>query len=222
MPTKLFISPSDLTFGFSGCHRCLWLKYNLGVTAPMTMPLVRTLSELQESRFRSAATAEMSRALAAGTVVSAGAWVQSTPIVIDGTPTQFRIRGKYDLLVQFDDGTHGVIDCKVSGSPDDKADFYRPQLEAYAFALESPENGDAKRISTTGLLVWTPSGVTGDAANGYGFAVDAFWQPIARQPERLHDLLRDFIAVISTEQPPQIKDGCRDCGYVKARTDAGL
>ena len=188
----------------------------------MTMPLVRTLSELQESRFRSAATAEMSRALAAGTVVSAGAWVQSTPIVIDGTPTQFRIRGKYDLLVQFDDGTHGVIDCKVSGSPDDKADFYRPQLEAYAFALESPENGDAKRISTTGLLVWTPSGVTGDAANGYGFAVDAFWQPIARQPERLHDLLRDFIAVISADQPPQIKDGCRDCGYVKARTDAGL
>lgn len=222
MPTKPFISPSDLTFGFSGCHRCLWLKYNLGVTPPMSMPLVRTLSELQESRFRSASTTDMSRALAEGTVVSAGAWVQSTPIVIDGDETVFRVRGKYDLLVKFADGSYGVVDCKVSGSADDKADFYRPQLEAYAFALESPDSGEAKSVSTTGLLVWTPSSVTGDASQGYGFAVDAFWQPIARKPQQLHDLLRDFIAVITSEQPPQTKDGCRDCDYVKTRHAAGM
>ena len=222
MPTKPFISPSDLTFGFSGCHRCLWLKYNEGLSSPMTMPLVGTLSALQEARFRSAATADMSRALPAGRVVGAGDWVQSTPIVIDGRTTEFRIRGKYDLLVQFDDDTYGVIDCKVSASPDDKAEFYRPQLEAYAFALESPKDGAPKSVSTTGLLVWTPSAVTGDASNGYGFAVDAFWQPIARKPEALNSLLADFISVITAPEPSDSKDGCRDCAYVSARRVLGI
>ena len=222
MATKTFLSPSDLTFGFSGCHRCLWLKYNAGLSAPMTMPLVGTLSALQEARFRSAATTDMSKAMPSGAVVDAGSWVVSTPVVIDGVATPFQIRGKYDLLVKFDDGSFGVVDCKVSSSADDKADFYRPQLEAYAFALESPASGEPKHISATGLLVWTPSSVTGDAQSGYGFSVDAFWQPIARQPEALTSLLKDFIGVITAEQAPDTKDGCRDCGYVNARRDLGV
>ena len=197
MTTKTYISPSDLTFGFSGCHRCLWLKYNAGLSAPMQMPLVGTLSALQEARFRSAPTSQMSKALAVGSVVDAGAWVVSRPIVIDGEPTGFRIRGKYDLLVKFDDGTYGVIDCKVSASTDDKAAFYQPQLEAYAFALECPESGESRAVSATGLLVWTPNAVTGDPDAGYGFAVDAFWQPVPRDRAALLALLAQFIAVIT-------------------------
>lgn len=51
---RAFISPSDLTFAWDGCHRCLWLKYNHGVSAPLFMPLVGELSALQEAHFDNA------------------------------------------------------------------------------------------------------------------------------------------------------------------------
>ena len=44
-----FISPSDLTFSWNGCHRCLWLNYNHGVKAPSFMPLVGELSAMQDT-----------------------------------------------------------------------------------------------------------------------------------------------------------------------------
>ncbi len=221
MALKTFISPSDLTFGWSNCHRCLWLRYNEGVYAPMAMPLVGTLSALQEGFYARLGTHEMNPKLPRGHVVDAGGWVVSAPLTVAGRVTEFRLRGKYDLLVQFEDGAHGVIDCKVSGSESDKASFYAPQLEAYAFALENPESGDVRAVSHTGLLVWQPTGAGGSADEGYTFSVDSFWQPVARDPQRLAHLLADFIALISADQPPPSAGECRDCGYVAKRQSLG-
>ena len=218
---KTFISPSDLTFGWSNCHRCLWLRYNEGVYAPMAMPLVGTLSALQEGFYARLGTQEMNPMLPTGRVVDAGGWVVSEALTVGGQETQFRIRGKYDLLVQFETGDYGVIDCKVSGSESDKASFYSPQLEAYAYALEHPESGDTRPVSHTGLLVWNPTGAGGSSTQGYSFSVDAYWQPVARDGERLATLLADFIAVISAEQPPPSASACRDCAYVASRQSLG-
>jgi len=221
MPTKTFISPSDLTFGWSNCHRCLWLKYNAGVTAPMMMPLVGTLSAMQESLYRNATTQELSRVLPPGRVVGAGDWVVSQPIFVNDEVTEFKVRGKYDLLTQFDSGSYGIVDCKVSSSENDKALFYQPQLEAYAFALEQPERGSAKQVSQMGLLVWAPERADGDVDRGYTFQMNAFWQPIARNPESLEELLGQFITVITQVTPPETQDGCRDCAYVASRHELG-
>ena len=42
-----FISPSDLTFSWGSCHRCLWLNYNHGLRTPGFMPLVGDLANMQ-------------------------------------------------------------------------------------------------------------------------------------------------------------------------------
>ena len=54
-----FISPSDLTFSWNGCHRCLWLNYNHGVKAPSFMPLVGELSAMQENHFNGAISSQL-------------------------------------------------------------------------------------------------------------------------------------------------------------------
>ena len=133
---RAFISPSDLTFAWDGCHRCLWLKYNHGVSAPLFMPLVGELSALQEAHFDNAETQNVAPVLPAGRVRDRGGWVKSRPIEVQGQPTPYAIRGKYDLLIDFEDGSVGIIDCKFQGRDTDKSDFYAAQLEAYAFALE--------------------------------------------------------------------------------------
>ena len=140
------ISPSDLTFSWDGCHRCLWLYYNHQIKAPMFMPTVAELADMQETYFKGCTTADMHPDMPEGTVHSHAGWVQSIPIQVDGKDSHLAIRGKYDLLIEFPDGTYGIVDCKMQARTSDKSAFYSPQLEAYAYALENPAKGEPKRL----------------------------------------------------------------------------
>ncbi|MEI6307916.1 MAG: PD-(D/E)XK nuclease family protein, partial [Actinomycetes bacterium] len=150
-----FISPSDLTFSWGSCHKCLWLNYNHGLRTPGFMPLVGDLANMQENYFAAKTTADIAPVLPAGKVADLGGWVKSSFIDVNGSPTKYAIRGKYDLLIEFADSTFGIIDCKFQAKDSDKTDLYQPQLEAYAFALENPATGPAKKVSLMGLLVWS-------------------------------------------------------------------
>ena len=99
------ISPSHLTYAWGDCHRCLWLQYNHSVAAPMQMPLIGDLADMQERYFIGAKTSDMHPDLPEGRVHSHGGWVVSKNIVVDGVDSGLFIRGKYDLLLEFADGT---------------------------------------------------------------------------------------------------------------------
>lgn len=215
---RAFISPSDLTFAWDGCHRCLWLKYNHGVSAPLFMPLVGELSALQEAHFDNAKTQDVAPVLPAGRVRDRGGWVKSRPIEVQSQPTPYAIRGKYDLLIDFEDGSVGIIDCKFQGRDTDKSDFYAAQLEAYAFALENPAQGDPQIVSVLGLLVWSPKNPQGSPANGYQLNLNWSWRPIERNPAALTRRLNDFIYVISGSTPER-DSGCEQCRYISQRRE---
>ena len=158
-PARDSIAPSDLTFGLSTCKRCLWIKYWFKVSMPGAFPLVKPLSQAQEEHFRRASMQDIEPSLAPGVVKQWGQWVKSSPIMVGGKESQFKILGIYDLLAHYEDGSVGIIDCKVSDSDRDNGAFYAPQLEAYAYALEHPEKGKPFPVSSMGLLVWRLAGV---------------------------------------------------------------
>lgn len=131
------------------------------------------------------------------------------------------MRGIYDLLGHYDDGTVGIIDCKVSDSERDSGDFYAPQLEAYAHMLENPLSGKAFTVQTMGLLIWKLAGVAQTRPNEYvsnemGFGVNQVYVPVARDPQRLDKLLEEFINVIDGEMPAQGSD-CHACNFIDGR-----
>ena len=66
VPTRSTIRPSDLTFGLSNCRRCLWIFYWFKVQAPMVMPLVSTLADLQERQFQGALLQDIDPSLGDG------------------------------------------------------------------------------------------------------------------------------------------------------------
>ena len=118
-PAREYISPSDLTFGLSTCTRCLWIKYWYKLSAPLQMPLVGTLSSLQEERFHNADMPTIHASLRPGVVTKWGEFVKSKPLQVNGIDTRWRILGKYDLVSTNVDGSIGLIDCKVSDSSRD-------------------------------------------------------------------------------------------------------
>ena len=213
-----FISPSDLTFSWGSCHKCLWLNYNHGLRTPGFMPLVGDLANMQEQYFAKKTTADIAPVLPEGKVADLGGWVKSSLINVNGAPSKYAIRGKYDLLIEFADGTYGIIDCKFQAKDSDKTDLYQPQLEAYAFALENPASGEAKKVSLMGLLVWSLLEPAGDVTKGFGLKLKHTWRPIARNPEALATRLTDFITVVGSKMP-KAKDNCDMCNYLTQRRD---
>ena len=159
--------------------------------------------------------------LPAGTVKQWGQWVKSKNIVINGIESQWKLRGIYDLLGHYDDGSVGIIDCKVSDSERDSGDFYAPQLEAYAYTLENPLSGKAFPVKTMGLLIWKLAGVAQTRPNEFvsnemGFGVNQVYVPVERDPARLATLLEDFISLIDGDEPAA-GENCHACNYLDGR-----
>lgn len=126
---------------------------------------------------------DLDPSLPAGIVKQWGQWVKSAPLVIGGQQTTWKILGIYDLLAHYEDGSVGIIDCKVSDSDRDNGAFYAPQLEAYAHALENPDKGKPFPVTTMGLLVWKLNGITETADGAHGFGVTQHYLPVERDSE---------------------------------------
>lgn len=211
------ISPSDLTFLWNECRRCFWLRYRKDLRRPFSMPgLVSVISELQETQYRDATSADFSPSLPSGRVHSTGAWVESAPLVIRGEATDWCIRGKYDFLMQYDDATWGIIDTKFTGKLGEKTGFYSPQIEAYAFALENPRSGAPRPVSTVGLMVWAPSQIVGTHGAGFQMAIDHEYQPARRDPEAFSTLLSEVMLLIGGDIPAA-HDVCPYCTWLVDR-----
>jgi hypothetical protein len=208
-PARDTIAPSDLTFGLSTCKRCLWIKYWFKITMPGQFPLVKPLSAAQEEHFRRASMPDLDPSLAPGVVKQWGQWVKSAPIEVDGKVTRWRILGIYDLLAHYDDGSVGIIDCKVSDSERDNAQFYAPQLEAYAYALENPEKGKPFPVSSMGLLIWKLAGITETS-------VTQQYLHVTRDQAQFNSLISDLIDVIEGDLPEAGPD-CDTCNYLIKR-----
>jgi len=215
-PARDTIAPSDLTFGLSTCKRCIWIKYWFKVTMPGQFPLVKPLADAQEEHFRRASMQDLDSSLAPGVVKQWGQWVKSSPLVIAGRTTTWKILGIYDLLAHYEDGSVGIIDCKVSDSDRDNGEFYAPQLEAYAHALENPDRGKPFPVSSMGLLVWKLNGVTPTADGTYGFGVTQHYLPVERDSKKFHALLEELVDVIEGEFPDAGPE-CPTCNYLVQR-----
>jgi hypothetical protein len=216
MASRNKISPSDLTFGLQGCPRCLWLKYQHSLTTPGFMPLVGDLADMQEKFYLDKATTDISTSLPSGRVIEHGGWVKSQPLNINGRETAFVISGKFDLLLEFEDGTFGIVDCKFSARASDKSEFYRPQLEAYAYALEHPHSGTARQVSHIGLLVWSLNSISDSPS----VEVSVAWQPINRMPDTFKATLESMFSIIEGEMPPAQPE-CGYCTFVDKRRALG-
>jgi hypothetical protein len=220
-PARDTIAPSDLTFGLSTCKRCLWLKYWFKFELKKEFPLVKPLADSQEEHFRRASLQDLDPSLKPGVVKQWGQWVKSAPITINGFETRWKILGIYDLLGHYTDGTVGIIDCKVSDSDRDNGNFYAPQLEAYAYALENPDRGKPFPVSSMGLLIWKLAGVTETAqselaSHSHGFGVNQIYVPVERDSNRFTQILEELITTIEGGMPEPGAD-CNLCNYLIKR-----
>ena len=221
------LSPSQLTFSWDECPRCFYLKVVLGIDRPsMAFPKIFTrIDSLMKGLFAGKPTSVLSPELAAGKVAMQGNWILSAPIEFPGIAASCYIKGAFDSVLAFDDGSYAVIDFKTSSPSREHIGFYGRQLSAYAYALEHPSEKGLRisPISKLGLLYLDPVNIAhGENHKRITYGGEVTWQEIPKDEAGFLSFLRSVLTLLSQPEPPSASESCGFCAYRAESRQHGL
>jgi hypothetical protein len=219
------LSPSDLTFLWDSCPRCFYLKVVRGLDRPWS-PLPRIFSQIDSlitGFFQDRSTAEITPALPLGTVRYGQKWLTSQEIALPGHESKCYIKGRFDSVVEFDDGSYGIIDYKTSRPSPQHLDFYSRQLHAYAYALEHPAQGkfSLAPVSRMGLLVFEPSAIDWGRGMQLSYQGELTWLECAKDYDGFLAFVDGVLAALEAPGGPPSNPECGWCQYREAARSSG-
>lgn len=210
------LSPSDFAFLWQECKRCFYLKVARGFNRPSAPfpSIFSTIDLLMKGYFEGKPTADIDPSLPSGVVAHGDMWVESAPIEVPGTSSTCFIRGKFDTVLRFDDGSYGVVDFKTSKVKDSHRWLYSRQLHAYALALERPGSHQLHLapVSRLGLLCVQPEAMTA-IERGYAYNARAAWLDCPRDDVSFMAFLREVVDLLDQPALPRAADDCSWCKY---------
>jgi CRISPR/Cas system-associated exonuclease Cas4 (RecB family) len=211
------LSPSDLTFLWDECKRCFYLKVVKGYRRPST-PFPKIFSRidmLMKDYYLDKSTREISPDLSDGKVYLTGRWVESEIIRIPSHAAECFVTGMFDTVLQFHDGSYGVVDFKTTETKDEHIPFYSRQLQAYAYALEhtAPTKLHLSPIKKMGLLCFEPRHMDKDESGRLTYRGSVIWQECPIDEPGFLNLMGDILSVLELPEPPAAGEKCEFCIY---------
>ena len=222
------LSPSDFAFLWEQCKRCFYLKVQQNIRQP-SMPMAaifKRLESLQMGFYNGKRTTEVLPSLPPGTFRCGERIVESEPGLVDGRPEWF-IYGKIDSLIEFDDGSWGILDFKTTTVSPEKGVLYGRQLHAYAYAFENPakeprilkQNAQGlSPISKLGILCFEPLELLLEKPGRQAYKGQVEWIEIPRNPYAFLGFVSETLKVLKGEPPAPTAD-CDWCSYAATMRD---
>lgn len=118
-------------------------------------------------------------------------------------------------MLQFDDGSYGVIDFKTASPSDEKAEMYGRQLHAYTYALEHPSDGalHLAPVKKLGLIFFEPDAFEQESLERQIFGGKVIWIEVARDDETFRKFISEVMQFLVMEVPPKPASDCNWCQY---------
>jgi hypothetical protein len=144
-------------------------------------------------------------------------WIKSVSISFPGTSTQLVLKGRFDAVMAFEDGSFGIIDYKTSDASKEKAAFNSRQLSAYAYAHEYPAANalSISLITRLDLFSITPDHFERLSNGEVAFVNKTTWMNIPREDATFLALLREVDTLLGQPAPPPPAEDCGLCNYRK-------
>jgi hypothetical protein len=135
------------------------------------------IANLQKDYYSQMQAEAFCNELPPGAVKYGANWVQSEVINFPSGSGCY-IRGRFDIVVEFDAGGYGVIDFKAREPGEEPTVMFDRQLHAYAHALENAAPGELRLCPVTrlGLLYFGPSAVELKGARQYVSGPLTYWR----------------------------------------------
>jgi len=220
------LSPSELTFLWDECPRCFYLKVVRNFNRPWSpFPgIFNRIDKLMKDYFEGRRAVENSPELPEGKVKFGEKWVTSQPIKFPGKKSACYIKGKFDTVIAFSDGSYGVVDFKTTQPSPKHIPFYSRQLHAYAHALEDAAPGmfSLGPISKLGLLCVEPVQMDKAPDGKIAYLGEVTWLEIPRDDEWFFDFLGRVIHILDQDEPPASSENCGWCQYRQAARNTEL
>jgi CRISPR/Cas system-associated exonuclease Cas4 (RecB family) len=219
------LSPSDLTFAWDECKYCFYMKVRYGVVLRTAFPgIFGKMANLTSEFYQGRSAQEISQSLPAGMVKYREKFVRSAPISFPGVASQCYINGRFDAVIEFTDGSYGIVDYKTSEAKDEHVAFYSRQLTAYAYALENPApNALAlSPISRMGLFVITPDRFEQTNTGEMSYINKRTWMEVPRDDQTFLGFLGEVMTVLDSPNPPASSENCGLCSYRKMIHDIAI
>jgi hypothetical protein len=211
------LSPSDLTFLWDECKRCFYLKVVRGFRRPgIPFPKIFTrIDLLMKDYYLNKPTREISADLPEGIVYTSGKWVESGIIHIAGHSAECYLKGMFDTVLKFENGSYAVVDFKTTEINDEHIPFYSRQLQAYAYALEhaAPTKLSLKPVSRLGLLCFEPRHMDKDEQGRLTYRGQAAWQECPLDETAFLEQIGEVLGILELADPPEAGEKCEFCKY---------
>jgi hypothetical protein len=153
---EIWLSPSDLSYFWSDSKIGFYDKYVLEIQRPkQAFPSVfNTIDLCMKDAFEKITCTDIVSGAPDGHITHDDIYVQSK--LIDLGDYKVGFKGKIDCLLDRKNGKYFVVDYKTTHISEKLKSIYYLQLMAYAYALENPLNGEAKKIEGLGLIAFQP------------------------------------------------------------------
>lgn len=209
--TQLFkLKPSDFKYLWEECKHCYYKSVRDGEVQP-SKPFPNMFNIMQgmlQRNVQGTNTEDLIPELPSGKFILEERFVTSSPM----PSGKSYLKGKFDLLAKFEDGTYGIVDLKMTNVKDDSLDKFSRQLHAYKYAFENPaEDEPALQISRLGLLLVPPTDIKPHEGNVY-YKVKPVWREIKIDMDSFLDFIEEVEKVLGGDIPEPNKD-CKWCVY---------
>ncbi len=146
--------------------------------------------------------------------------VQSRDITFPHLDFAVYIKGRFDIVVELDDGSYGVIDFKTGKANEEKIALYANQLHAYAYALEHPatEALELRPVTLLGLLYFTPDDChpVHDESPRQSLIGPLEWYPIEKDETSFLSFMETVVEILAGPVPDP-DPSCDWCRYAANR-----
>lgn len=213
------LSPSDFAFLYEGCKRCYYLKVVHNISQPsIPLPSIFTkIAALLKDHYIGKRTEKLCTNLPPGVVSYGEEYVQSEIIQVPGHSNTCFIKGRFDVVVKFDEGGYGIIDFKTGSPNEEHHKLYSPQLHAYAYALENAAPGALvlSPVTKLGLLYFYPSSVSQHSVERIFYEAEICWIEIEKNYKEFLKFIGEVLNVLDCANLPDSSPTCEWCSYIR-------
>jgi PD-(D/E)XK nuclease superfamily protein len=209
------LSPSGLTYAWSACKCCYARKIKLGISQPTIFPSIfNRIERAQKRTLLGQHTSAFCGAMPPGVVKFDSRFVSSRPITFPGMANGCYLTGFFDIAIENDGGGYTLPDLKTAEPSQGLADFFSPQLHAYANMVEHPADNFPIMAPVTdlGILFWRPDRCELSTTSSMSLVGEASWYGVERDDKQFFAFLREVVEVLNGPLPAaQSCEWCEHC-----------
>jgi hypothetical protein len=210
------LAPSSLTFLWEECKHDFYMHVVHHVYRPNTpFPSIFVkIDAAMKRRFAEDGWHKFGEGQPSFKIAYGEKTVRSSPIVLPHRKVTLSVKGRYDSILTFEDGSLVICDFKTTSVKPEYLDKYWVQLHAYAYALEHPAPGSlSAKIDRLGLGVFDPASFAYNGEAGGSLSGAMQWIDMERDDARFLAFMDEVAAVLEAPEPPAPSPDCPFCSY---------